>query len=144
MLDGHFFTFVCCKNCNVCLIKTKINEKEVGVGPLKKDWPWSHCQKDSFCMKINMLLTRRSDWWWSSGQSGQAFYFACWSQHCFFTVKCWLKRTKLNIKNTCPFLAKNIVLFSLKPVLTNHLNQQILGRMKQGEIIKGHSKKRKV
>ena len=26
-----FFTFICCKNCNVCFKKTKINEK-VGAG----------------------------------------------------------------------------------------------------------------
>ena len=31
-----FFTFVCCKNCNLCLKKMKINEKEVGVGQFKK------------------------------------------------------------------------------------------------------------
>ena len=39
ILDGHFFTYICCKNCNdVCLKRTKINEKEAGVGPffLKK------------------------------------------------------------------------------------------------------------
>ena len=35
-LDGHFFTYNCCKNCNVCLKRPKINEKEAGVGPLKK------------------------------------------------------------------------------------------------------------
>ena len=33
ILDGHFFTFICCKNCNVCLKKTKINLKKAGVGP---------------------------------------------------------------------------------------------------------------
>ena len=33
ILDGHFFTFICCKNCNVCLKRPKINEKEAGVGP---------------------------------------------------------------------------------------------------------------
>ena len=32
-LDGHFFTYICCKNCNVCLKRPKINEKEAGVGP---------------------------------------------------------------------------------------------------------------
>ena len=39
ILDGHFFTYVCCKNCNdVCLKRPKINQKEAGVGPffLKK------------------------------------------------------------------------------------------------------------
>ena len=39
ILDAHFFTYICCKNCNVCLKRSKINEKEAGVGPffLKKD-----------------------------------------------------------------------------------------------------------
>ena len=33
-LDGHFFTHICCKNCNdVCLKRPKLNEKEAGVGP---------------------------------------------------------------------------------------------------------------
>ena len=31
-----FFTFICCKNCNVYLKKTKINEKWAGDDPLKK------------------------------------------------------------------------------------------------------------
>ena len=36
ILDGHFFTYVCCKNCFVCLKSTKINEKEARVGPFFK------------------------------------------------------------------------------------------------------------
>ena len=38
ILDGHFFTCICRKNCNVCLKRPKINEKEAVVGPffLKK------------------------------------------------------------------------------------------------------------
>ena len=35
ILDGHFFTLICFKNCIVCLERPKINEKEAGVGPLK-------------------------------------------------------------------------------------------------------------
>ena len=35
ILDGHFFTFICCKNCNVCLKKTKINKKRPGLVHLK-------------------------------------------------------------------------------------------------------------
>ena len=44
ILDGHFFTFICCKNCNVCLKNTKINEKEAGDGPffLKSIAPRAH------------------------------------------------------------------------------------------------------
>ena len=37
-LDGHFFTYICCKNCNVCLKRLKINEKEAGVGPFFKKY----------------------------------------------------------------------------------------------------------
>ena len=39
ILDGHFCTFICCKNCNdVCLKKRpKINEKEAGVGPFLEE-----------------------------------------------------------------------------------------------------------
>ena len=34
ILDGHFFTYLCCNNCNdVCLKRPKINEKEARVGP---------------------------------------------------------------------------------------------------------------
>ena len=33
ILDGHFFTYICCKNCIVCLKRPKINEKEAVVGP---------------------------------------------------------------------------------------------------------------
>ena len=37
MLDGHdIFTFICCKNCIVCLKVPKINEKEAEVGPFLK------------------------------------------------------------------------------------------------------------
>ena len=31
ILDGHFFTLICCKNCIVYLQRTKIKEKEAGV-----------------------------------------------------------------------------------------------------------------
>ena len=41
-LDGHFFTYICCKNCIVCLKKTENkNEKEAEVGPFfKKRLSW--------------------------------------------------------------------------------------------------------
>ena len=36
-LDGHVFTYICCKNCNdVCLKRPKINDKKAGVGPFFK------------------------------------------------------------------------------------------------------------
>ena len=31
--EGHFFTYICCKNCNVCLKRPKINAKR------GRDWP---------------------------------------------------------------------------------------------------------
>ena len=31
ILDGHFFIIICCKRCNVCLKKAKINEKRPGM-----------------------------------------------------------------------------------------------------------------
>ena len=36
ILDGHFFTLICCKNCIVCLKKTVNKQKEAGVGPFLK------------------------------------------------------------------------------------------------------------
>ena len=37
ILDGHFFTLICCKSCiDVCLKRPKINEKVAGVGPFLK------------------------------------------------------------------------------------------------------------
>ena len=33
-MDMTFFTFICCKNCIVCLKRPKINKKEAGVGPI--------------------------------------------------------------------------------------------------------------
>ena len=36
ILHGHFLTFICCKNCNVCLKNAKINEKEAVDGPFFK------------------------------------------------------------------------------------------------------------
>ena len=42
ILDGHFFTLICCKNCIACLKRLKINEKEAGLGPFfKKELNWS-------------------------------------------------------------------------------------------------------
>ena len=36
ILDGHIFTYICCKNYDdFCLKRPKINEKEAGIGPLK-------------------------------------------------------------------------------------------------------------
>ena len=38
ILDGHFFTFICCKNC--VFEKTKMNEKRPGFAHLKKNNLW--------------------------------------------------------------------------------------------------------
>ena len=32
ILDGYFFTYVCCKNWTVCLKRSKLNEKEARFG----------------------------------------------------------------------------------------------------------------
>ena len=37
-----FFTFICYKNCKVCLKRPKINEKEAGVGPFLKNTYYEH------------------------------------------------------------------------------------------------------
>ena len=35
ILDGHFFTYICCKNCNdVCLKRPKINDKRGQGSPI--------------------------------------------------------------------------------------------------------------
>ena len=56
ILDGHFFTYICCKNCIVCLKRPKINEKEAVVDPFLnncllnisfKNWPRPELQKIS-------------------------------------------------------------------------------------------------
>ena len=36
ILDGHFFTFICFKNCNVCFNRPKINENRGRGWPI--DW----------------------------------------------------------------------------------------------------------
>ena len=36
ILDVHFFTFICCKNCNV-FEKTKINKKRPGLAHFLKE-----------------------------------------------------------------------------------------------------------
>ena len=36
VLDGHFFTFICCKKCIVCLKKTKNKWKRGRIWPIKK------------------------------------------------------------------------------------------------------------
>ena len=37
ILDGHFSHIFVVKICNVCLQRPKVNEKEAGVGPFKKN-----------------------------------------------------------------------------------------------------------
>ena len=41
ILDGHFSHIFVVKICNVCLKRPKINEKEAGVDPFKKEALWS-------------------------------------------------------------------------------------------------------
>ena len=37
ILDGQFFTLICCKNCHVCLKKPKINKKRPWIAHLKNN-----------------------------------------------------------------------------------------------------------
>ena len=37
ILDGHFFTLICCKNCIVCLKRPKINKKRPGLAQFLKN-----------------------------------------------------------------------------------------------------------
>ena len=56
ILDGHFFTLICSKNCTVCLERPKINEKEAGVSPfLKKNLTsfWAIAERRFLEKKIN-------------------------------------------------------------------------------------------
>ena len=64
MLDGHFFTYYCCKNCNVCLKRSKINEKEAGVGPFKQNHNLEQCCITD-CIGIDRLCSkqRREQGW---------------------------------------------------------------------------------
>ena len=50
-----FFTY--CKNCNVCLKRPKINEKEAGVGPffLKKQPGFSLADNNNACYLLDKL-----------------------------------------------------------------------------------------
>ena len=48
-----FFTLICCKNCIVCLKRPKINEKDAGVGPFKKQ-----CTHLGSCLPIASKLER--------------------------------------------------------------------------------------
>ena len=62
ILDGHFFTLMCCKNCIFCLKRLKINEKEAGVGPFyKKSWEG----------KIASCATKILNLNWSAGLVGR-------------------------------------------------------------------------
>ena len=36
ILNGHFFTYICCKNCIVCLKRSKINGEEAGLAQFLK------------------------------------------------------------------------------------------------------------
>ena len=38
ILDGYYFTLICCEKCFVCLKRPKINEMEARVGPFKKPY----------------------------------------------------------------------------------------------------------
>ena len=58
ILDGHFFTLICCKNCIVCLKGPKRNEREAEVGPFfktnnrkrERDLKWSKLKRNIFSL----------------------------------------------------------------------------------------------
>ena len=59
VLDGHFFTYIFCKNCNdVCLTRPKINEKEAGVGPFLK--LYGSCIMENIALGIVIVTGRFS------------------------------------------------------------------------------------
>ena len=65
-LAWHFFTYICWKNCNVCLFEyTKNKQKEAGVGPLKKQ-TWRSDIWRSISSKIDVFSAAESlpepDW----------------------------------------------------------------------------------
>ena len=81
ILDGHFFTYMCCKICNVCLKRPKINKKRPGLVDLKKTikvcihW-WRHT---AWPRGANLYY-----WTWSSSQ-----FHKPWSSLVrFFTASC--------------------------------------------------------
>ena len=41
ILDGRFFTFICCKNCSVCFVKMKINKMRPGKAHFLKNSEYS-------------------------------------------------------------------------------------------------------
>ena len=54
-----FLTLICCKNCIVCLKKTKKNEKEAGDGPFKK-----------YFLIYHVVMMTTSLHWWDICQKG--------------------------------------------------------------------------
>ena len=57
ILDGHFFTYICCKNCNdVCLKEPKINYKRGPGWPIfKRNEKTKIVQSDR--LLLNFLMT---------------------------------------------------------------------------------------
>ena len=51
ILDRHFFTNICCKNCNVCLKRPKINKKR------GRGWPIFLKNKKSLFIEQNKELS---------------------------------------------------------------------------------------
>ena len=61
ILDGHFFTFIGCKNFNVCLKSPKINKKRPGLANLKK----------TLESQAVRAIQQGLKWVWLSWQSGR-------------------------------------------------------------------------
>ena len=70
ILDGHYFTLICCKNCIVWLKRPKKTEKEAGVGPFfKKNDPMVDDDQANFIHSSRfylLLLPSNSDQYWKT------------------------------------------------------------------------------
>ena len=59
-MDMTFFTLICCKNFIACLKRPKINEKEAGIGPVKKHPKLFYIQGEGPNMVSYLLLLKYS------------------------------------------------------------------------------------
>ena len=60
ILDGHdIFSLIWCKNCtNVCLKRPKINKKEAGVGPFKKQIAYPKINKTQEVLYYKIMFPK--------------------------------------------------------------------------------------
>ena len=58
ILDGHFFTYMCCKICNVCLKRPKINKKRPGLTHLKNNKKYIYKNYSKLRLNEHQILMR--------------------------------------------------------------------------------------